>query len=80
MADGTMPEKMNHDTGFDPMVVATIIRERYERTQLDPAQTAQEMLSLIDNLKRMPGDDKYRKRVASLEVAILALVETLTGK
>lgn len=76
--DGTMPEKMGEH--FDPMAVATSIQKRYEETQQGPEQTIQEMQGLVANLKRMPGDGKYKARVEALEAAVSALVRGMQAR
>lgn len=68
---GTMPEKMDAD--FDPMAVATSLHRQYRETQLDPAQSIQEILKTIDALKGLDVRPGWQNRVAALEAAVETL-------
>lgn len=78
MADGTMPEKMGEE--FDPMAVATSLHRQYRETQLDPAQSIQEMLKTVDTLRRVNADPSWQEKVTALGDAIYLLEQALSGK
>lgn len=75
---GTMPEKM--DKEFDPMAVATSLHRQYRETQLDPAQSIQEMLKTVDALRRVDADPSWQEKVVALEDAIYLLEQALLRK